>query len=361
MTEKSLITSGKEGVYFEMPDEEYHALQCVSSSGIKDFLVSPIMFWANSWMNPFKDDEDEQDERKSHAKTLGTAYHTRLLEGVHKFEENYSEKFQCNDEGMFKGVNALKSAIKERGGKGYSQMNTPELAEFLLRLDASLADKIYYLKEKAHLDANKGKIFLSRKEIRRIELAAQMIDNNPYLNSWLRGGYPEVSVIWYDEEFQQYCKARFDYLKVNCINDLKSFANQRGKEIDIASKEELAGRKYFLQSAFYLRGVEKAKELMRSGKIFGADDVNPKWLEAFCDTNEHKFNFLFQMTGIAPVAHGINYMSSSMAHETAQMIIRDALEDFNKCAETYGSTPWLDYREPSQMTDEDYPAWAWQL
>lgn len=39
------------GIYFNMPEDEYHAQEGLSSTGIKEMLQSPTNFWFNSVYN----------------------------------------------------------------------------------------------------------------------------------------------------------------------------------------------------------------------------------------------------------------------------------------------------------------------
>ena len=47
--------------------------------------------------------------------------------------------------------------------------------------------------------------------MRRIEIAAAMIEHHPELRHCFIGGYAEVTVIWFEDGL--WFKARFDYLK----------------------------------------------------------------------------------------------------------------------------------------------------
>ena len=39
------------GIHFGLSDDVYHALPALSASGIKNLLVSPMVFWAESFLN----------------------------------------------------------------------------------------------------------------------------------------------------------------------------------------------------------------------------------------------------------------------------------------------------------------------
>ena len=65
----------KDGIYFGMSDDDYHALPLVSRSMIDNFLVDPEEAWYHSWMNPCK-----PENNVTSAMDLGTAIHTAILE-----------------------------------------------------------------------------------------------------------------------------------------------------------------------------------------------------------------------------------------------------------------------------------------
>lgn len=67
------------GLHFNLPEETYHAIPVLSSTGIKDLLMSPVDFLARSWMNTEPEDADEEDDKD--LKKIGHAYHARILEG----------------------------------------------------------------------------------------------------------------------------------------------------------------------------------------------------------------------------------------------------------------------------------------
>src|SRR5690606_35088684 len=74
----------EDGIYFRLPEAQYHGQQRLSASGCANLLVSPGTFWADSWLNP----DREVDEDPTIAQILGSAYHTALLE-PDRFDELY--------------------------------------------------------------------------------------------------------------------------------------------------------------------------------------------------------------------------------------------------------------------------------
>src|SRR5262249_30177801 len=139
--------------------------------------------------------------------------------------------------------------------------------------------------------------------IRRIEIAAAMIEHHPQLGRAFTGGMPEVSVFWTDDRTGVPCKARFDYLKPRAIVDLKSYENVIGLPVRKAIARCVANYRYHIQAAFYLEGAKAARELVTAGRIFGVVDTG--FVKALVDTRERTFLFVFQQKGPAPLARGM--------------------------------------------------------
>jgi len=64
-----------EGIYFDMPEDEYHKIPYFSRSGADEILFSAEQFWENSPMNP-----DRKEKETNDAMDLGSAIHCMLLE-----------------------------------------------------------------------------------------------------------------------------------------------------------------------------------------------------------------------------------------------------------------------------------------
>lgn len=337
------------GIYFGMPDEEYHAIPYLSASHIKNLLVSSMDFWSRSWMNPWKEEEEE-----SEAKLIGKAYHKRILEGSVAFYDSYVREFFLEDTtDVISGNKAMMKALKDLSVCGYSGKDQDELTDMLL--DADPHAKIYHVMKHEYEVDHSGKIFLTEKLIRKIELSAAMIENHHALKYWFVGGYPEVTVIWDDEELGIRMKCRFDYLKVNAVNDLKTFANMTNRTIERAVYREMADRKYHIPATLYLRGSDAGKILASQGKVFGT--VDPEWLEAFIKSPAHVFNFVFQQKGVAPVAVGAIYTREDPVFELGLACVRDGVQRFKSLGEAFGVDPWVDTREPIILNHSQYPAY----
>ncbi len=287
-------------IVFGMPEEQYHAIPALSNSGIKSLLVSPMDFWARSWMNPLREDME------SDAMALGTAFHARICEGRDAFYQRYAVALDQGDyPDALVTMDQLREACEARGlkaakSKAETQARLLEHDPAIQCWDALVAD---------HEAENVGRIMLPAKMIARIEIAAAMIEKHPALAKAFTGGFPEVSIFWVCAETGVPMKARLDYLKLRAIVDLKTFANQQDKPIDRAVAYTVAQRKYHIQPAVYGEAVAAAKAMLRAepgAAVFVGDGPHPTpdWLASWVKAEDPAFMFVFQQTGVAPVARG---------------------------------------------------------
>lgn len=338
-----------EGLYFGLDDSVYHSLPYLSASGIKNILVSPMNFWAWSWMNPLK------PERDSDAMTIGKAYHKRILEGFEAFRDSYIQEFDGSQyQEALKTSTEIQAVLRARGLPVSG--NKAEITRRLKESDptALIFDEIYdnWLNNEAD-----GKDIVSREIMDRIEIAAAMIEKHPDLSKCFTGGYPEVTVIW--QENGIFFKSRFDYLKPRAIIDLKTFENMMGKPVDKAIYYAMASQKYHIQAAFYMGyAAPKAVEFARTGKVYGF--ATKDFISKLSQTEEHDFYFVFQQKGIAPVARGKKFPRNLM-YGCGMQAIEDAISKYKQCLSTYGTEPWVDPTPIDEFADESFPIFATEL
>lgn len=336
-----------DGVYFGLPEEQYHQAVALSASGMKWLRVSSMDWWARSPLNADPDDEEDSD-----ARIIGTAYHKRILEGRDAFYARYApeidplaypDAIRTNEE--------IIAAIEAASGpqKGLKGLRKADLVARLA--DIAPQVRVWETLCREHAERHAGKEMLSAKVIRRIEIAAKMIEAHPQLCKAFVGGYPEVSIFWTDAETGCPRKSRLDYWKPRAITDLKSFDN-RGIPLDKAIAKAVAGWKYHFQARFYLDAVEAARGLIAEGKVFGA--VETEFLGAVSAANDCTFLFVFQAKGPAPVARG-KVLAPGMIMDIARMEIDQALTQWARCWETYGADPWVDIADISTFDDQEFP------
>jgi PDDEXK-like domain of unknown function (DUF3799) len=335
-----------DGLYFNLSEDEYHAVHALSASGIKHLLISNPDFWFRSPMNPLRRDEPTD------AMTIGKAFHKRILEGKELFNESYALTFQ-EPHDCLKTVDDIKERLRELA---VDTKGCKTKSDFIARLKDVDQDAVLYSDLlDAYMMLHAGKEFISADLLSSIEVAAAMIEKNPALSKCFKGGYPEVSVIWTEDGVR--FKARFDYLKPRAVIDLKTFANPLNKPIDSAIYSAMASGKYHIQAAFYLRAVKAAQSAARPKDFTGED----KWLEAFTDCKEHDFFFVFQAKGIAPLARGKKFNRGSL-WSCGEVAIEEAVRRYKECMATFGpDIPWIDSTEIDEFDDSLFPTYTTEL
>lgn len=321
----------KPGVYYDMPREEYHADYSLSSSGIRNLLVSPLDYWVNSPLNP------DYEEEKTDAKDFGTAFHSRILEGREKFDAAYASELDIST----LGKDVLKTGDQLRAkctDLGCAKNGT--LLEMADRIVAADPTAICF----AHLEAkynkmHEGKTFMPARAMRRIELAAQAIESSPELMEMLDGTEREVSVFWVDQETGVPMKARLDAFKPGLIIDPKTFANMLNKPLTLAITGTIAQRAYGIQAITYKDGLKQA---------LGHDA---------------RFMFIFVESGSVPNVLAKEYAphdgaASTAYFEASHISYRHGIQRWKECFETYGESAWISPAKPSMLVDTDFPSWV---
>ena len=276
-----------DGIYFNMDEATYHGLPRLSSSGIKQILISLPTFWAKSNMNPYHENLDDD----STARILGRAYHTAIFE-----PELMSDRFVRDvDPADFPDAlmtdAAVKSQLKELGE---TQTKAGEGAdERADRLIGAGYDGEIWSVIKARAEENRAnRTAISPKYWDQIQTDLKRIADNPQVNSMITGGAAEVSVLWTCPESGIPMKARIDKLKADRILDLKSFANPQGKPVMQAILDQIKYNRYYIQARLY----QVAVSMMRDLDLQIMDDDSKDDLVASIKDRHtpHDFWFFFQ-------------------------------------------------------------------
>lgn len=369
------------GVYFGMPEEEYHAIHACSASGLKNLSISSMDYWARSLLNEEREEEKDKDSGKLTPKQLGRAYHTYIVEGEEAFNERYAVALdkdevrkRCEDAGITFCVTIadIRAAIDalEAKPKGTSKDG---LTDQLLDLDPNAIVWDYLVSD--HNALNEGKLMISPVMYRRIRIADAMITKDPQLKDAFTGGHAEVSIFWYDEKTGVPMKARLDYLKMNHLIDLKSFGNAVGKPVQRAIDAAIANNKYFIPVVVYLEAIEAAKKLMLTSPKFKkpvfqwsgegtampgprlADPPLIEWCWTWAHQPEPEVLFIFQQTGIAPVTRG-RIMPKAGTYIVTHGAVQYLKRKWRRCAEAYGTDPWVDFEPVTTTVDESINQWV---
>ncbi|EBO9803757.1 exodeoxyribonuclease VIII [Salmonella enterica] len=191
------------GIYYDTPNEAYHAGPGVSKSQLDDIADTPAIYlWRKN---------APVDTEKTKSLDTGTAFHCRVLE-----PEEFSKRFII-------------------------------APEFNRRTSAGKEEEKTFLEECART----GRTVLTAEEGRKIELMYQSVMALP-LGQWLveSAGYAESSVYWEDPETGILCRCRPDKIipEFHWIMDVKTTADiQR-------FRTAYYDYRYHVQDAFYSDG-----------------------------------------------------------------------------------------------------------
>lgn len=320
------------GIYYDMPEDAYHADWSLSASGMKKLRVSPLNYWCNHPMNP--DFEPEESD----ALLEGKAWHKRILEGKEAFYKLYAPKLDKADyPDALKSGDELKKKCKELGLKVTGTI--PDLSIQIAECDSSMVGKLWHFISESYEYKHRGKTFLSAKTIKQIETAATTIEKNTQLKDALSGGKSEASIFWIDEETGVRMKRRVDYLKGDFICELKTFANQRNRTPEEAVGNAIAENNYFFDAMFSFNALPEVS----------------------------KFHFLFLQKGNVPhiVMKNFCEFTKSGAENNyfaiAQSEYRKLINLYADCVKKYGySRAWVDAPILTDLEDYELPLWAFK-
>lgn len=350
------MTDFAPGVVFGMDEEDYFSVPALSASGVKMLRRSPLDYWARTeWLG--KTEDDEPEEEKFH-RTVGKAYHTRILEGRDAFHGRYVPGLDKSDyKDLLVNTDDLKGEL-ERLGLPKTVKRKQDAIDRLIGADPTIGMRIWDVIEDGYLKMHPGKIFLPSKLMTKIELSAAMIEKSKSLGQAFKGGYPEVAIFWVDEETGCPCKAKLDYWKPKAIVDLKTMENNMGREISRAVDYEFANNRYAFQGTWYMQGVEAAIQMLKDGKIIGEPD--PVWVSKVISANpdERKMLFVFQQKGPAPIARGKVFSKYSATYQICSAHLEGNRRTYVEYMEKFGRDPWVFDAPIEEFQDSEVPSWA---
>lgn len=323
----------EDGIYFGLPEDQYHALRRFSASGIKAARESWEDFWEQSWMNP------QPTREESPQMALGSAMHKRILEGKAAFDAAYFVALDRADyPSALVTTEDLKTALRDRDLKVSG--NKPELIARLVEDDPSV--QVWERMVEIHNAANAGKMLISPDDWLRVEITAAMIPHYPNLGKVFVNGYPEVSILWTDPDTGVPMKCRLDYLKRKAIADLKTYSNKGKRPVRRAMTQAFSGDQHNLQAAVYWDALDRARELPAFGKH------DPAWLKACLDEPEHGFIYVYVKTTGAALVRGMPIYRQSVDVQFGVNTMRLAIEQYAAMWRTFGPDKWfsLDDMEP---------------
>lgn len=189
------------GLFSDMPAEQYHAIEAMSSSGAKKMLQSPLHY------KLMRDTPNEPTP----AMIFGTAVHAGVLE-----PDTFGQAVVCAPE------------VNKRTKDGKAEWD-------------------------AFAAANAGRAILSPDDHSRALRCIQAVHAHPGAQRLLRLAKCEVSLFFVDDTYKVPCKVRFDAWNHGGLVDLKTCQDASPD----AFARTIASYLYHLQAAFYCKGAEQ--------------------------------------------------------------------------------------------------------
>lgn len=332
------------GIYFSMPEDEYHADCSLGSTDLRNLIVSPLQFYWNSSVNPSR-----KPDKDTPALRYGRAIHKCVLEGREAFDALYAKKYQKPLPGQLVTLEDLKQKCKELGIASSGTKAT--LTERILEL---APDTPIYDVEVARYNAHIGdRIILEESDYYEIIMAADNIKANMHLEHAFQNGMTEVSVFWEQQGIP--CKARFDYLKPRAVVDLKSTRNALQQDWPVAVANFLARGRYEIQATHYMTARAILPILFNEGLVYG--ECDEKWLQSVVDEPNFQFVFIVYQAEGPPLTHGVIFSQEEEDFAVSVDMIDMAFSRYRNGFEAYGTNEWIEPGRIEYWGSMSWPMW----
>lgn len=342
-----------DGIYYDLPDEEYHAIQRLSASGVKNLLISPMTFWTRSWLNPNRDNTSTIFQDK------GKAYHARICEGPEVFNARYNYSLNPADfPEALASTDDLKNWIRTHNEASEVKLTLggvkQQIIERILKFDPGV--QIWDAIVAHHTDTQEVGVKLLPHDWQfDLERGAAFIERHPTIKHCFIGGHPEVTCLWTNkverldtgEIVEVKMKSRFDRLKDKAIIEFKTYGNSVDKPIMKAVYGAIAQGRYHVQAATYYRAVDAA---VAAGWLQKCEGEGPQ--------DARQLVFVFQGTGDdpTPIARIMDRRMSWVDLGWRQL--DQACLTFDRMSKLFGADPWVEDSTLEHLADEDLPQWA---
>ena len=329
------------GIYFDIAEQDYRSDPALGSSDLKQLVLgAPEFWWARSAPAP---------EREAAHLRFGRAVHAQVLEG----EAEFRNRFARMPEGALRTDDDLKAWLTARGRNNLPVRKAEKIA-LAVQLDPTVL-----IEDQIRQEAQeRGLTLLSAAEFDQVLGAAKSIAANPDLASAFCNGRPEVSVFWtvMVDGQEVRLKARFDYLKVRGIGDLKTIGHTRGLSFAEACRHQIASCRYDIQAEHYLEARGQLPALVEAGRVVG--DVDRDWLRDVCAEPEFGWAWVFLHSGHGPFTWCCSLSPGNPILERARRDIDAALARYAGFQSSVGELqPWLEPATMHELEDEDLPRW----
>jgi hypothetical protein len=343
------------GIYFGVPEDQYHADESLGSTSLKELVLDPIEYQHERLHGA--------DRKETFALKWGDAIHCRTLEGRLSMARRFAVSPQLSDyDGVLVTMEHLKSHCKLLGltaGKTKDE-TISRIREF--DHEVLIWDEIV---AKFAAD-NVGKTILPHEALHHVDRAAQWMQRDRLLapvmeDGTLTAGASEVSIFYQEGGIR--LKARLDHLLAHAIVDLKSFRPFFAESVRPAARKAVSRMRYDLQAAAYIRALRAAAKLYIDGKVFN-NPYDAEFLkEVFRSlaAGEMKWIWVLIKASGAPQPIVAEFDLDSMIFKTAAMQIDDAINTYRELSNKFGlDVDWVPDNPAEIWSDTDFPSYAFQ-
>ncbi len=345
---KSLVEEPVAGIYFNLPEETYHQIRALGSTGVKKLAIDPC---------EFQFDRLYGEDIDSKAKLFGNALHARVLEGRRAYEDRFYVNVPPDiPEDALRTVDDFKEFLTELGQSGLSKLNKPGLIKLVRDLEPAKAIADDIIAE--HKALNEGKTELDAKLYRQVELAAEWLNRDPLIGDSMEDGAfiegaPEVSIIVDDNGVL--IKARLDRMMRTGIIDLKSYAPMFDEPLEKSFEKTVRRLGYKIQGAHYRRIWHMAKELYLDNAmpVIGPEPYDGFLKDCF-DHDEPAWFWLAVKRKGAPSPFVVQWTGKT-DYQNALNDVERAISDYRQLRDEFGDqADWIPNRGVYEMTDDSY-------
>jgi hypothetical protein len=283
-----MLNNLENGLYFNLPADNYHAHKAISASGLTTLAQNdPKIFWHES---PFNKDREFENTR---ALSYGQVFHQYVLEGD-KFNES------------------------ERVKKGCKTTTMP------------------------------GKV--SESDFEKFKIIKKRLENDKYASNLLgleckKNIAVEVSLFWDEPVFANNgeqigtipAKCRYDLISSKgIVVDLKTIDKKNLSDSTLISHIHKYG--YHRQLAWYTESLNAIHRLyeQKSLKIFG--DYDKKWFNKLIESKDTIAIIVFASKKAPHICRSIELIEEDLFHATVE--INDLKRTFLKNYQEYGDHEW---------------------
>lgn len=274
-----------EGIYLDLPNDVYHALPALSSSGLKKFMSSPAHYYRD-YLSGI-----ERKRTNTQRRTLdtGTHAHSLVLEPGGYYDQFFRDVIPSDYPDALHTATQIEEQLvaldlKKSGTKA-------EKIERLLEADptAQVFDKIR--EDNCLKRGERGTTMLEGEEVEcfgdKVPVDGQIWDDahraqetvrsHAEADAYIQYGLPEVTIIARDPITGLMLKVKFDWLRFDDeAVDLKTTRSTKPEEF----KRQLLNLHYDLQQAFYchvakLAGIEIRSFVFVTVEFVEADICQP--------------------------------------------------------------------------------------